>query len=126
MPLSKEKLVEEANILSELEKVQKIIQHKHKMIKLGRENLEQTANDYFKPVLTPLRQIKKKVMQQPSSIKDETSTETFNLKTEKIEKSENLVVYNIFFSGLRVVSNFAILLVGKGGFSLTGHNGKSL
>lgn len=57
MPLTKEKLGEEAKMLGEIEKVQEIIRKKHQMIKMGKENMEEAANEYFKPVLDPLNKM---------------------------------------------------------------------
>lgn len=58
MPLKKEALTEKAKSLSLQEKLKKdidVIKKNHQLIKLGKESIFKTANDYLKPVNGPLK-----------------------------------------------------------------------
>ena len=58
----KKKLDEEVDVLREISKVQQANQRKHRLMKLGRDSMEQAANDYFKPVVLPLKQLANQAM----------------------------------------------------------------
>lgn len=94
MPLTKEKLVEESNILSELEKVRKVIQQKHKLLKNNQDTLEQSSINYFKPLLTPLKQISENVASDTNLRKQNLSKnldyEAENEEKKSVENNDNV------------------------------------
>ncbi|XP_044012198.1 uncharacterized protein LOC122855073 [Aphidius gifuensis] len=61
MPLKKEALSKEAKFLEEIEKVRDVIKKKHQLLKLGKESISETANEYLKPVIGPLENIAAKI-----------------------------------------------------------------
>lgn len=65
MPLCEQELADETKFLSEIEKVQDIIRKKYRLLKLGKENISEAANEYLKPVVTPLNKL---AAQLPTSI----------------------------------------------------------
>ncbi|XP_044013770.1 uncharacterized protein LOC122856074 [Aphidius gifuensis] len=61
MPLKKEALSKEAKFFEEIEKVRDVIKKKHQLLKLGKESISETANEYLKPVIGPLENIAAKI-----------------------------------------------------------------
>lgn len=57
MPLCENQLNKVKGVLSEIDSARKAIQYKHKIIKFGRETAEQSANELFKPIVTPLNKL---------------------------------------------------------------------
>lgn len=82
MPLCKKKLAEEIDVLREISKVQQSIQRKHRLMKLGKESMEQASNDYFKPLVIPLKEL------AAQSVTPAVKTETAQVETKLEVKNE--------------------------------------
>lgn len=87
MPLCKKKLAEEMDILREISKVQEAIKQKHKSLRLGRENLERAANEYFKPVVIPLKELTAKTLtpKVEETIKVKPEEDNIPVQQEQVE-----------------------------------------
>ncbi|XP_051168519.1 uncharacterized protein LOC127286206 [Leptopilina boulardi] len=58
MPSSQFKnLQKQKNILGEIAKASEAIRRKHRLIKLGKEEIEQSLNTTFKPIVTPIQKL---------------------------------------------------------------------
>jgi len=82
MPLCEQELVDETKFLSEIEKVQDVIRKKYQLLEVGKENISEAANEYFKPVITPLNKL---AAQSPSNNK----TSSIDDKLFPDEKNRN-------------------------------------
>lgn len=76
MPLEKEELNRTKKVLSEIDAARKAIRYKQKILKLGKEGIEQTANELFKPLVTPLNEL-------TNATKREREREIIPLQPEK-------------------------------------------
>ena len=57
MSSRKDNLHKQADILHQIAKASDAIRRKHKLIKLGKETVEQSLNETFKPIVTKLEKI---------------------------------------------------------------------
>ncbi|XP_015592455.2 uncharacterized protein LOC107266467, partial [Cephus cinctus] len=69
------KLREQKDVLRQIAKASDAIRKKHRMLKLGRENVEQTMSEVLKPVVTPLQKPVTASRPDRNLIKDEIKDE---------------------------------------------------
>ncbi|XP_024938315.1 uncharacterized protein LOC112493984 [Cephus cinctus] len=73
--MQREKLEEQKNILRQIAKASDSIRRKHRMIKLGKENVEHAMSEVFKPVVTPLQKLVNVSQTEHNTIKDKIKDE---------------------------------------------------
>ena len=76
----------EQRILHEIVKASDAIRRKHRMLKQGKEAIETSMKEVFKPIITPLQEMADRTSAQPNSVKEESSSIKQELPAEEKEE----------------------------------------
>ncbi|XP_015608896.1 coiled-coil domain-containing protein 1-like, partial [Cephus cinctus] len=99
--MQREKLEEQKNILRQIAKASDSIRRKHRMIKLGKENVEHAMSEVFKPVVTPLQKLVNVFQTEHNTIKDKIKDEIKDEMKHNVGMNDTFETTNESFHTLK-------------------------